>query len=122
MSENGEGLGSDPEPSRPAAETDATDDGPARIAEIGTTPDRPSAAARLFDLRLMIGGLFLVYGVLLAVAGLWTSPAETAKSAGININLWLGLGLIVVAAVFLTWRRLRPVRHEADRSVDNGTV
>ena len=39
-----------------------------------------SAAAKLFDLRVLIGGLFLLYGVMLTVAGLFTSPKELAKA------------------------------------------
>ena len=68
-----------------------------------------SAAAKLFDIRLMIGGLFVVYGVLLTVAGFFTSDAELQKAAGININLWLGLGMLVLGLLFLLWRRLDPL-------------
>jgi len=71
-----------------------------------------SAAARLFDIRLLIGGLFLLYGVMLTVAGLFTSSAERAKAAGININLWLGLAMLVVGALFVLWLRLRPLKIE----------
>jgi hypothetical protein len=68
-----------------------------------------SAASKLFDIRVMIGGLFVVYGVLLTVAGFFTSDAELAKAAGININLWLGLGMLVLGLLFLLWRRLNPL-------------
>ncbi len=60
-----------------------------------------SAAAKLFDLRLLIGGLFIVYGVMLTVAGFFTSATELAKAAGININLWLGIGMLVLGVLFL---------------------
>jgi hypothetical protein len=68
-----------------------------------------SAAAKLFDIRLMIGGLFVVYGVLLTVAGFFTSDAELQKAANVNINLWLGLGMLVLGLLFLLWRRLDPL-------------
>ena len=68
-----------------------------------------SAAAKLFDIRLMIGGLFTLYGVALTVYGLFTSQADLDKAAGININLWLGLGMLVLGLLFLLWRRLDPV-------------
>ena len=38
-----------------------------------------SAAAKLFDLRVLIGGLFLVYGIMLTVAGFFTSSAEPGQ-------------------------------------------
>ncbi|MFL6026006.1 MAG: hypothetical protein ACJ72G_01950 [Friedmanniella sp.] len=70
-----------------------------------------SAAAKLFDLRLMIGCLFVVYGVALTIAGFFTTPAELDKAAGININLWLGIGQLVLGLLFLLWRHLDPVMH-----------
>jgi hypothetical protein len=69
-----------------------------------------SAAAKLFDIRLMIGGLFGAYGVILTVAGFFTTDAELAKAADININLWLGLGMLVLSGLFLLWRRLDPLQ------------
>ena len=42
-----------------------------------------SAAAKLFDLRVLIGGLFLVYGVMLTVAGRgWRHALMPIKPAG----------------------------------------
>jgi hypothetical protein len=80
-----------------------------------TAGDAPrSAATRLFDIRLLIGGLFVVYGIMLTVAGFFTSDKERAKAAGLNINLWLGIGMLIVGAVFLAWFKLRPLRVEAD--------
>ena len=79
-----------------------------------TTPsqDAPrSAAAKLFDIRLMIGGLFVLYGVMLTIAGFVVSDSARRKAAGIDINLWLGLGMLAVGIVFLVWRALNPVVH-----------
>ena len=72
----------------------------------GTT----SAAAKLFDIRIMIGGLFVLYGVMLTVAGFFTTPAELAKAADINMNLWLGIGMLVLGVLFLVWARVHPNR------------
>jgi hypothetical protein len=70
----------------------------------------PSAASQLFDLRTVIAVLFGVYGIILTVMGLFVDDeAELAKAGGININLWSGLAMIVVAALFLLWVRLRPL-------------
>jgi hypothetical protein len=71
-----------------------------------------SAAARLFDLRSLIGGLFVLYGVMLTVAGFTTSAANLAKASNININLWMGIGMLVVGIFFLAWWRLNPLRRE----------
>ena len=71
-----------------------------------------SAAAKLFDIRLLIGGLFVVYGVLLTVSGFFTTDKERDKASGININLWLGLGMLVVGGLFLLWRKLNPIEVE----------
>jgi xanthine/uracil/vitamin C permease (AzgA family) len=67
---------------------------------------------KLFDIRLLIGGLFVVYGLMLTVAGFFTSDADIDKASGININLWLGLGMLVLGLLFLLWRLLRPLRIE----------
>jgi hypothetical protein len=76
-----------------------------------------SAAARLFDIRLLIGALFVVYGVLLTVSGFFTSDKERAKAADININLWLGIGMLVLGLLFLLWRKLNPLKVEPDAEV-----
>ena len=72
-----------------------------------STETRTSA----FDIRLIIAILTGVYGVVLTVLGLFvTSAEEIEKSAGVNINLWTGLALIVVSLLFVVWVRLRPLR------------
>jgi xanthine/uracil/vitamin C permease (AzgA family) len=76
------------------------------------TRDPADRSTTLFDLRYLIGGLFTLYGVVLAVVGLFDSDAELDKAAGIRINLWVGLGMLVTGILFLTWARLRPLRHE----------
>jgi hypothetical protein len=75
---------------------------------------RAAKAARLFDIRRLIGGLFLIYGVILVVLGLGESDASVAKSADININLWSGLGMLVLALLFIAWALLRPLSGEPD--------
>jgi hypothetical protein len=77
---------------------------------------RVSKAANLFDLRRIIGGLFIVYGLLLTVLGLFDSQEEIDKAAGVNINLWAGLGMLVVGLLFITWALTRPLSEELDES------
>jgi hypothetical protein len=68
-----------------------------------------SAAARLFDIRSLIGGLFVVYGIMLTVAGFFTSHKNLVKASNININLWMGIGMLIVGVLFVLWWRLRPL-------------
>jgi hypothetical protein len=79
--------------------------------EVGADAPK-SAAARLFDLRVLIGGLFLLYGVMLTVAGFFTSSKDLAKASQININLWMGIGMLIVGGFFAAWWRLRPLRRD----------
>jgi hypothetical protein len=66
--------------------------------------------AGAFDIRVFIASLIGIYGVVLVIAGLiGPSDSQLAKAGGVNINLWAGLGMVVVSAVFVTWARLRPV-------------
>lgn len=76
--------------------------------------DTPSTrrAANLFDLRRIIGGLFVVYGLLLAVLGLFDSQEEIDKAAGVNINLWAGLGMLVFGILMIVWALTRPLGDE----------
>jgi glucose uptake protein GlcU len=71
------------------------------------TESQPRAhKAGAFDIRLIIG----VYGVILTVMGIgFTSDEEIKKAAGVNINLWAGIGMLVVAALFVTWALVRPL-------------
>jgi hypothetical protein len=73
-----------------------------------------SAAAKLFDIRLLIGALFVLYGLMLTVAGFFTSDKDRAKAAHININLWLGLGMLVLGLLFLLWRTVNPLKIDPD--------
>jgi uncharacterized membrane protein len=68
-----------------------------------------SATATLFDLRSVIALLFVVYGVMLTIQGaFFSSPAEVKKAGGIDINLWTGIVMLVMAAFFVTWVLVRP--------------
>ena len=80
--------------------------------------DRATGIANLFDLRMVIGGLLALYGVILTVMGVFASDAAKEKAAGININLWAGLVILAGGAVFLAWARLRPLRVEDLQSAD----
>jgi hypothetical protein len=74
-----------------------------------TDVQRAARAARLFDIRRLIGGLFLIYGVILTVLGLGESDASIAKSADINVNLYAGIGMLIMSASFIAWALWRPL-------------
>ena len=72
------------------------------------TTDRHSAGA--LDIRNIIGGLLGVYGVILVLMGIFDyGEAESDKTGDINANLWAGLAMMLAAAVFFVWARLRPI-------------
>ena len=67
--------------------------------------------AGLFDIRTFIGALLGFDGVVILLMGLFGDHSTSSEAAPpININLWAGIGLIVAAIVFETWKRLRPVK------------
>jgi hypothetical protein len=72
-------------------------------------------AANRFDIRRIIGGVFLVYGLILTVVGIVGSDAVKNKAAGINVNLWTGLAMLVVGAMMVAWALMRPTEPDAPR-------
>jgi hypothetical protein len=53
------------------------------------------------DIRLPIGLMFTLLGVLLTGYGLTSAGAITERSLGVNVNLWWGLVLVAFGAVML---------------------
>jgi hypothetical protein len=74
-----------------------------------TFHDERDRSATLFDLRYLIGGLFALYGVVLVIAGFFVSEAKTN---GIDINLWMGLGMLLFGICFLLRALVRPPEAE----------
>ncbi|MBO3742364.1 hypothetical protein [Actinoplanes flavus] len=64
--------------------------------------------ARLFDVRRVIGGLFVLYGVIVTLIGILDGPSELEKAQGVRINLWMGLGMLAFGLLMLLWLRLNP--------------
>ncbi|MEV6192746.1 hypothetical protein AB0M19_10085 [Streptomyces sp. NPDC051920] len=77
--------------------------------EVSELEKQSTTAARLFDIRRIIGGLFVIYGVIVTIAGITASDADLAKAGDININLWTGLGMLALGLFFLAWLWLRPL-------------
>ena len=89
-----------------------TDDRQPADRGVDDSAPQNTTASRLFDLRTIIGALFVLYGLILIIAGLFDTDAEIAKADGIRINLWLGLAMLVLGALFLLWAYLRPLKIE----------
>ncbi|MET7765387.1 hypothetical protein [Streptomyces sp. NPDC005336] len=70
---------------------------------------KSATAARLFDVRRIIGGLFVTYGIIVTIAGITVSDTGLKKAQNININLWTGLCMLALGLFFLLWMKLRPL-------------
>ncbi|WP_242584174.1 hypothetical protein [Streptomyces sp. MST-110588] len=92
-----------------------------QVEEVEELERKSATAARLFDVRRIIGGLFVLYGVLVTAAGLTASDADLKKAQGININLWTGLGMLALGLFFLVWLKLRPAVPPAARDIAQDT-
>lgn len=84
----------------------------------GEEAERLSAAARLFDVRRVIGGLFVVYGLIVTTIGIFDSSADLAKAQGVRINLWMGLAMLGLGLLFLLWQWWRPAEAPATTAPD----
>ena len=62
------------------------------------------------DIKLPIGLMFTILGLLLTIFGLATGGNTElySRSLDININLWTGLVMLVVGIVMLITSKLRP--------------
>ena len=77
-----------------------------------TKADRTKTVrAGAFDIRNLIGGLIGFYGIVLLIMGVgFTSAKEKAKVNGENLNLQVGIALVIFAVFMIGWAVLRPLR------------
>ena len=54
-----------------------------------------------FDLRIPVGLMFTIFGLILVGVGLLGDPELSDKSLGINMNLWWGLFQLVFGLLML---------------------
>jgi hypothetical protein len=104
---------------------------------VSSNPNRPEAmqptgesdedeakaarAANKFDIRRLIGGLFILYSLILIALGVFGSHAVKNKAAGINIDLWTGLGMLVFGLLMIYWALSRPVAPEPPETRGQGS-
>jgi len=78
-------------------------------------------AANKFDIRRLIGGLFCLYSLILIALGLFGSHAVKNKAAGINVDLWTGIGMLVFGGLMIFWALSRPVMPEPPETRGQGS-
>jgi hypothetical protein len=69
-------------------------------------------STRRLDLRRILGGLFVLYGIIVTIVGIVNWSTDTVKTGGIHINLWTGLSMLVAGLLFFVWDRVAPVPAE----------
>jgi hypothetical protein len=78
-------------------------------------------AANKFDIRRLIGGLFCLYSLILIALGVFGSHHIKNKADGINIDLWTGIGMLVVGLLMIYWALSRPVAPEPPETRGQGS-
>ncbi|MDO5730936.1 hypothetical protein [Corynebacterium sphenisci] len=76
------------------------------------TPRAGRRAAGAIDIRNVIGLLLALYGVVLLLSAMLLDPGlnpDTGLPKEPMYNTWAGVALVVVAAAFFLWAKLRPI-------------
>ena len=82
---------------------------------------KAARAANRFDIRRIIGGLFILYSLILIALGIFGSAHVKNKAAGINIDLWTGLGMLVFGVLMIFWALTRPTQPEPSETRGEGS-
>jgi NADH:ubiquinone oxidoreductase subunit 6 (subunit J) len=100
-----------PEPERPFGAPTELDADEARKAQL----------TNRFDIRRIIGGLFVLYAAILIVLGIFGTHAIKTKADGINVNLWVGLAMLAFGVLMIAWALWRPVAPEPPEHEGRGS-
>jgi hypothetical protein len=82
---------------------------------------KAARAANRFDIRRIIGGLFILYSLILIALGIFGSTHVKNKAAGINVDLWTGLAMLVFGALMVFWALARPTQPEPEETRGEGS-
>jgi hypothetical protein len=96
----------------------------APLQSTGATDEEEIKAARAanrFDIRRLIGALFILYGVILTLLGIFGSSHVKHKAAGTNVDLWSGIGMLVFGALMVFWALYKPVMPEPPETRGQGS-
>jgi len=92
---------------------DKTEPSPSTGSEPGAMSDADKArlvkSTRRFDLRRILGGLFVIYGLIVTIVGIADYSSDIHRTEGIAINLWTGLSMLVLGILFFVWDHFAPV-------------
>jgi len=76
----------------------------------GSSSGSGKKTAGIFDIRVIIGALLGLFGLILLLTSLFSDPqAQVAKANDVDLNLWTGLCLLAASALFIAWAFLRPI-------------
>jgi hypothetical protein len=94
---------------------------------MASNPDTPeideakaAKAADRFDIRRLIGALFAIYGLILTILGIIGSSHVKHKAAGINVDLWTGLGMLAFSGLMIFWALSRPASRQTGSQATPG--
>src|SRR6201994_1790782 len=82
---------------------------------------KAARAANRCDIRRIIGGLFILYSLILIALGIFGSTHVKNKAAGINVDLWTGLAMLVFGALMVFWALARPTEPEPEETRGQGS-
>jgi len=85
----------------------------------GTTAEKKVKAGAL-DVRVIIGGLLGLFGIVLLITGLvsGSGSGKPPHADPDHLNVYVGIALLLAALFFIGWSRLRPLLVP----VEEGTV
>src|SRR4051794_22334962 len=94
------------------------------MAPTGASDEDEARAAKManrFDIRRIIGGLFVLYSVILIITGIVGDHTVKNKAAGVNVNLYTGIGMLLFGIAMIAWALLRPVAPEPPETRGEGS-
>jgi hypothetical protein len=94
------------------------------MAPTGATDEEEARAAKManrFDIRRIIGGLFILYSIILIITGIVGDHTVKNKAAGVNVNLYTGIAMLVVGVLMIVWALTRPVVPEPPETRGEGS-
>jgi hypothetical protein len=94
------------------------------MAPTGTSDEDEARAAKIanrFDIRRIIGGLFVLYSIVLIVTGIVGDHSVKNKASGVNVDLYTGIGMLVVGVLMIVWAVTRPVVPEPPETRGEGS-